>query len=183
MSKRIFFLFLQIILFLMVLGCSNSGNPNTIEVQPSNAVLTIGVVGAFPEVNEKHVTFKHYTLERLNENIDPTFDALFIMPNHLKEAAELQYAELYKKLPYPTFFIGSEKPYYAFINEDMTYESAPSAGTLSYTHGFVMLNNQYKIWEFGLYNDVVNEKNIKEMYTRVFETINNFKNYPIEKNN
>ena len=33
------------------------------------------------------------------------------------------------------------------------------------------------------YNDEKNEKNIKEMYTRVFETINNFKNYPIEKNN
>lgn len=173
MSKNMFILFIIIIFLLTIFGCSNTDKSNTIDVTPSNANLTIGVVGNFPKVNEKNITFKQYKLEQLNEKIDPNLDALFIMPDHLKEAAEPQFAELYKKLPYPTFFIGSESPVYAYINEDVTYETAYSGNTQMYTRGYFNLDNEkYLGWEFGLYNDVKNEENIKAMYTDVFETIN-----------
>ncbi len=113
MGKRIFLLCINIIFLLTIFGCSTSDESNTIDIIPSNVNLTIGVVGNFPEVNEKNITFKQYTLEQLNEKIDPNLNALFIMPNYLKEAAEPRFAELYNNLPYPTFFIGSEKLVYA----------------------------------------------------------------------
>lgn len=175
-SKRMMF-FILVFSIVNILGCSNINfdNPNTIEVTPSDAYLTIGVIGASPEVNEKNIIFKPYSVEQLDENVDPTLDALFVMPEHLEEAAEPEFAQLYRRLPYPTFFIGSEKLAYAFTEEDVTYETAFSGDKLMYTRG-VFFNpdtETYQGWEFGLYNDVRNEKNIKAMYTQVFETISN----------
>jgi len=177
MIKKIILLFLQILLLSIIIGCSNTNfeDQNTIEITPSDAYLTIGVIGAPPEINEKNITFKPYSLEQLDENNDPTLDALFVMPEHLEEAAEPEFAQLYRRLPYPTFFIGSEKLAYAFTEIDVTYETAFTGDKLMYTRG-VFFNpdtETYQGWEFGLYNDVKNEKNIKEMYTRVFETISN----------
>jgi len=181
MSKKIILLFFQIILIATTLGCTNSNfnDSNTIEVTPSDAYLTIGVIGTSPEVNEKNITFKPYSLEQLDENIDPTLDALFVMPEHLEEAAEPEFAQLYRRLPYPTFFIGSEKLAYAFTEEDVTYETAFTGDKLMYTRGvfFNPDSETYQGWEFGLYNDVRNEKNIKAMYTQVFETISNLSFY------
>lgn len=183
MKNRTWINLLQTIsLCFFLIGCSDEAPQESADSYIDPHPLTIGVVGNPPKVNETRVQFKKVDLKELNQNIDHSIDALFIMPEHLKEAGEPQYADLYKKLPYPTFFIGSKKMHTAFTEKDVSYDTAFTGDSLAYTRGFVQLENgQPKVWEFGLYNDEVNEKSIKEMYTRIFKAIIKFKNNPLSE--
>ncbi|EJL41684.1 lipoprotein [Brevibacillus agri] len=163
-------IFLHIILacLLLTAGCVNDNS----FAGNNEQNLKIGVIGQPPVVNE-NIDFIETTLESLINASDTEFHALFIMPECLEEASKPQFARLYKSLKYPVFFIGSTKSYYPFIEESLTYSTAPSTSSGMFATGFINEDGQYKIFEYGLENDEKTEKNLKLMYTNIFKTISN----------
>ncbi|CAH0344820.1 hypothetical protein [Bacillus sp. CECT 9360] len=164
------FLFFLVIMIILT-GCSSEETDSPIY---SGKNLDIGVVGKNPNVREDNVKFKSITLDELETNtekISTEFDAVFIMKEHLSQAAESKYANVYKILSIPTFFIESSKGYLPFVYEDITYENAPEINSQTYASGYLHDGEIYKSWDYGLYNDTFNETNIKDVYTRIFTTI------------
>lgn len=134
--------------------------------------LTIAVVGKAPEVREENIQFKEIDLEEINlKNLSSAYDSVFIMKEHLSEAATAPYAKVYKTANIPFFFIESEKTYLPFIDEDMEYEEAYDSKSGAYVNGYYQSTEQGQYWGFGLYNDTVNDTNVLDVYSRIFETI------------
>ncbi|WP_430789138.1 hypothetical protein VBD025_02875 [Virgibacillus flavescens] len=137
--------------------------------------LNIGVIGETPDVREQNVNFQSITLDKLESNVKnifTEFDAVFIMKEYLVQAGERQYAKVYSELEIPVFFIQSKKSYLPFIYDDMTYEESPNIEDQTYATGILSEEKDtFKTWGYGLYNDTENETNIKDVYTRIFTTI------------
>lgn len=141
--------------------------------------LIIGILGEELDVREENVSFEKLSfaeLEQNTEKISSEFDAVFIMTEILSEAADDRYASVYKDLTIPIFFIESTKAHVPFVNEDVTYETAPEVGGDSnYATGYLFSGTEaeYKddTWRYNLYNDIQNEANVKDVYSRIFDTI------------
>ena len=147
---------------------------NEVEDSPlyDGKPLTIAVVGNAPEVREENIQFKEIDLEEINlKNLSSAYDSVFIMKEHLSEAATAPYAKVYKTANIPFFFIESEKTYLPFIDEDMEYEEAYDSKSGAYVDGYYQSTEQGQYWGFGLYNDTVNDTNVLDVYSRIFETI------------
>jgi hypothetical protein len=134
--------------------------------------LVIGVIGEIPEVREEQIEFEKISLETLKNNqFNFSYDGILIMKNHFEEASKSEYAPIYKKSSIPIFFIESKKSYIPFINPDSNYESVSILDELNYATGIFILGEEMKYWTYGLYNDVQNEINIKDVYSRIFRDI------------
>ncbi|MET3195224.1 hypothetical protein [Bacillus sp. OAE603] len=171
--------YLPIVLLILVMltGC-NSDSVYTPPYDGKN--LVIGVIGNFPKVREDNVKFKKINFNKIEEekNLSSKFDAIFIMKEHLSEAANNRYAAVYKNSGIPFFFIESKKSYLAFVNEQFSYESAPDLGDPTYATGIYHFGKgKYQYCGYGLYNDKVNENNIKDVYSRIFTTTESGKCY------
>lgn len=92
----------------------------------------------------------------------------------MSEASNAEYVPVYKKSEIPFYFIGNEKSYVNFIEEDLSYENEPDKQNGMYITGLLYIKNKY--WGYGLYNDTKSEINIKGAYSRVFEDISKIKN-------
>lgn len=83
--------------------------------------------------------------------------------------------EVLKESKIPFFFIQTGKSYIPFIQEELSYEKAPEVQDQAYATGIIFDNDNdndnLKFWSYGLYNDIENEVNIKDVYSRIFETI------------
>ena len=99
------------------------------------------------------------------------YDAVFITKDNLQEASEEKYSLIYKKSKIPFFFIQSEKYHIPFTIEEISYEEIPDVDNLNYATGIIYNNDRTQAWGYGLYNDIENETNIKDVYSRMFETI------------
>ncbi|WP_077324776.1 hypothetical protein [Virgibacillus siamensis] len=138
--------------------------------------LKIAVVGELPEVKEKGLI--HFStideLKKLHSLNQQQFDAIFIMKEYLHQAAKKEYANIYKTSKIPFFFIQSEKIYLAFTKEDLSYEEASDLSNKDiYAVGYTTTNGEGRYWGYGLYNGKENDKNIKNVYTRIFKRIKN----------
>ncbi|WP_349409886.1 hypothetical protein [Pseudalkalibacillus sp. SCS-8] len=103
-------------------------------------------------------------------------DAVFIMPEHLKEAAGHRFAEVYNSLKIPIFFIGSEKHLVAFTSGGLSYEDAYDLENNEYAFGNLSTENgEKRIWEFGLYNDEETKAHVQRVYTRIFKAVEEIK--------
>ncbi|MFP3388749.1 hypothetical protein [Brevibacillus sp. SIMBA_040] len=122
-------------------------------------------------VDEKNIEFTEIELGKMSSTPDTEFHALFIMPEFLEEASSARFADLYKNLKYPVFFIGSKKSYYPFIEEALTYSKAPATNSGMFATGFINKNGQYTIFEYGFKNDEQTEENLRELYSNIFNTI------------
>ncbi|MBT2760077.1 hypothetical protein [Paenibacillus sp. ISL-20] len=138
--------------------------------------LVIGVIGETPQVREEgHVDFKEVTFEQLEDlDLSPELDAVFITKEHLVEASEPKYTEVYNKVEVPFFYIESKKSHVPFTIEELSYDEVPDLSTDMYATGYYGKDDQY--WGYGLYNDVMNETNIKAVYSRIFTTIESLHN-------
>jgi hypothetical protein len=164
-----------LLILVMLTGCK-SDTVDTPLYDGKN--LVIGVIGNSPKVREENVKFKNINFNKLEEgkNLSSAFDAIFIMKEHLSKAANSKYAAVYKNSGIPFFFIESTKSYIPFVNEHISYEDSPNIGDQTYATGYFQSGegkDQY--WFYGLYNDKVNENNIKDVYTRIFTTIESVK--------
>ncbi|MFN7249827.1 MAG: hypothetical protein ACK4M9_03460 [Anaerobacillus sp.] len=168
--KRIFRIqMLFLILLLVVSACAS--NPD-FELYEGRA-LKIAVIGETPKVIEEHIKFVEIKFDDLFDKELKYYDAIFIMEENLKEASQSQYADIYLHSTTPFFFIGATKSYLSFVEDDITYESDKELKEISnhYAIGYLSSKNgEDKYWYYGLYNDQFNERNIKEMYSRIFMT-------------
>ena len=166
-----------IILLMFFLGACTQDEVKS-EIY-SGRDLSIIVIGDTPEVREKNITFIQKSLEEIAGDVKKTsneFDAIFITPAQFSEADDDKYVATYQGLTIPTFFIESRKRHLPFVNENLTYETAPEIeGETSYATGYLYsgTKEEYKtdVWQYGLYNDVKNDVNIKDVYTRIFKTV------------
>ncbi|MNC33492.1 hypothetical protein D3C75_818850 [compost metagenome] len=159
------YIFVLMIPFIFT-GCS-SNSANTIYYAGKS--LDIGVVGDTPNVKNQNINFKEITLKQIEDQaVLSGLDAVFIMKEHLQEASVQKYAEVYKTAGIPFFFFESKKSFVPFINEDLEYDDVPDMSSDMYATGYFSLSEDTPIIGYGLYNDVENEKNIADVYSRVF---------------
>lgn len=168
----------KLIIFLLALFYLSACTQNTVNSeQYSGRNLEIGVVGKKPDVRERNINFVSIELKDIKEqNKIKKFDAVFIMKEYLIEAANDEYVESYQSGIVPFFFIESEKSYLPFVVHSSSYEGTPDAQIGDYATGYYNdPNGEMKYWGYGLYNDVQNEDNIKDVYSRIFKTIDEIK--------
>lgn len=135
--------------------------------------LNIGIIGEISKVRKDNITFNKIGFEDLKEeNILKKYDAVFITKDNLSEASREKYAHIYKECRVPFFFIENTKGHVPFTYDDISYEDADQAGNPpAYATGIYMKGNKLLSIEYGLYNDIENEKNIEDVYSRIFKTI------------
>jgi hypothetical protein len=178
--KKIYYLLVLSLPFFLI-ACNNVNDLDDTSNSDSynGSDLNIGVVGELPELEVDNVHFTRIYFNELENDVDAIsekFDSIFIMEDSLSEASQSQYAKVYSSLTIPTFFIKSKKSFIPFIVEDLVYEEVEFVKDLTYATGYLKISeNEQKSWGFGLYNDVENEKNIKDVYNRIFKTINEVK--------
>ncbi|UQW97648.1 hypothetical protein M2M59_01180 [Rummeliibacillus sp. G93] len=166
-------------LMVVLLGGCNIENSKTDMF--SGKELHIGVIGDIPEVFEKNIEFETISLKALKNrtnSLSKKFDAIFIMPKFLSDAANDQYVESYKRLTIPTFFIQSTKAHVPFVNKDVTYDSAPTStigGPNDYATGYLFTGSpkEYsdETWRYAMTEGANKEMEIKNVYSRIFKTI------------
>ncbi|APH07034.1 hypothetical protein A9C19_09440 [Bacillus weihaiensis] len=151
------------------------GNENEVKNSPlyEGIELTIAVVGEEPKIREKQIIFETINLEDLKQdNLFETYDAVFIMKEHLSATAKASFAKIYTSATLPFIFIETEKSYIPFVEEKTNYEAFPDVKSGDYAYGYYQVNKEEgRYWGYGLYNDTVNEVNVMDVYTRIFETI------------
>ncbi|WP_226528755.1 hypothetical protein [Metabacillus niabensis] len=160
-----------LIITLIIALSACSLNPD-LELYEGEA-LRIAVVGEPPDIKEEQVRFSEISFDELLSKELDSFDAVFIMKDHLYKAAESQYTDVYLNTNIPFFFI-SAKSHIPFTVKDTEYdESWNWTPGNSYTVGVLRSEegDSLRNWEFGLYNDEKTEEHIKEMYSRTFKEI------------
>ena len=172
-GQNYYFVAILILLVSSLSACTP--NPG-FELYEGNA-LHISVVGEPPEVKEEQVRFTKIAFDEMKNNKLDSYDAVIITENNLTKAAENQYAEIYLNSTIPFFFIGTDN-YVPFTEKDLEYnESMNWARGNGYAVGILNFqeSDELKKWEYGLYNDVKNDENVKDVYSRIFKTINELK--------
>lgn len=168
-GKNIFILTLLIGMLFLIAGCSNNPEFKLYDGKE----LSIAVLGTKPEAKEKQIEFQEIAFDEFNKEEIKKYDAVFITKENLSQAAESQYAEIYSNSHMPFFFIESNKDAYPFIDADLSYEDAREIPNHNYfATGFLeTLQNEQKTWTYDLYNDQVNEENIRDVFSKIFKTI------------
>ncbi|WP_454190171.1 hypothetical protein [Paenibacillus sp. Marseille-Q7038] len=134
--------------------------------------LRIGMVGEAPVVREKQVSFHNINLQQMKEQ-SIHLDAIFISKEFLVQAAAPEFAKVYKELEIPVFFLQSQRSYIPFFYEGISYEDAPdTSADLSFATALVpKQGNEMGYWQFEVYNDRRNKRNIQSVYSKMFGAI------------
>jgi hypothetical protein len=116
------------------------------------------------------ISFDEMTSEELK-----TYDAVFIRENNLSEAAESQYADVYLNSTIPFFFI-SVNNHIPFTVKETGYNESwnwTAGNGKNYAVGVLTFkeDESLKSWGFGLYNDKKTDEHIKDVFSRIFKTI------------
>ena len=161
---------LAIILFsvlFIVFGCSKP-EPE-FEIYKGKS-LHIGIIGEEPEIRENNIKFTRIDFSDIeNPNNLSKYDAIFITKDNLVEADKSKYAEIYNNSPIPFLFIQTPKSHIPFIYDDIDFEDISDDDSGAYASLYDGKSKKY--WGYGLYNDEVNERNIQDAYSRIFNTI------------
>lgn len=166
MKSKVNLAILVISILFIAFGCSKQNE--SIETEPYNGKsLHIGIIGEEPKVREEQIQFTGIDFNDL-QNVED-YDAIFITKENLKEADKTQYATVYNNSPRPFLFIETQKGYVPFISEEADFENYPDVDSGVYAYLYDSKSKKY--WGYGLYNDIVNEQNIQDAYSRIFKTI------------
>jgi len=164
--------YLCFILFILTVALTACTSRPEFELYEGNT-LRIAVVGEPPEVKEDQVRFTEISFDEMTREELNSYDAVFIRENHLFEAAEYKYADVYLDSDVPFFFIGTYN-YIPFTEKDLAYNHSWdwTAGN-SYAVGVLTSqgDDTVKHWEYGLYNDEKTDEHIADMYSRIFKTL------------
>jgi hypothetical protein len=100
--KRLSLIILVILMVMFATGCTVTINSVNTPLYYGKG-LSIGVVGEVPKVREEHVRFTSLSFDELEEydKLSSEYDAVFIMKEHVVEAAENKYAKVYKNAGIP----------------------------------------------------------------------------------
>lgn len=172
--KKVAIPLILILLLIPLNACSKKSNAADIY---TGKPLKIGVIGEFPDVNESKVSFISIDFnDLLSEDEIQKLDAVIIMKKHLQEASNSKYANVYQNSEKPFFFIESTKSYLPFVDENTRYDDAIDVNSGSYATGYINVDGKHTYWGYGLYDDQVNKKNIRDAYSRIFKTIEEYSN-------
>jgi hypothetical protein len=164
-----------IILCILLTGCGSVNVDKTKEYDGER--LRVGIIGNIPEIREKQVVFEEIDFDFLKkDDFDSRYNAIFISKENLSEAAKAEYAAIYKRVKIPFYFIETEKSYVPFVKEELDYEDGPDYDNGMYITGILNIGEKYRVTGYGLYNDTKNKRNIKCVYSRVFQQISEIKN-------
>ena len=162
---------------LTLSGCSTETSREENESLNNNAYLKIGIIGKKPHIKKENIKFEDLTFEQLKDTkkVSSDFDALFITKVNLKEADDEQYVTVYNNLKIPIFFLQTTTGFLPFVTEGLSYKEASELNH-SYASGYLKeKKSSYRYWEYGLNDDVLNEKNINNVYSRIFKTVEDVK--------
>ena len=86
--------------------------------------IHVAVVGKMPDIiiDENKVRLTSADLDTLNQEERLSYDAILVMENKLKDAANEKYKGLYLESGIPVFFVKSEASHLPFIDYDLTYD-------------------------------------------------------------
>jgi len=84
-------------------------------------------------------------------------DAVFITKEKLREAAEPQYAKVYKTAGVPFFFIESLKSYIPFTYEELSYDEVPDSLSNMYATGYYQYVDEMKFLGIWVIQRSINE--------------------------
>ena len=86
--------------------------------------IHVAVVGEMPniKVDKKKVKLIPASLDNLIQEGSLPYDAVLVMENKLKDAANEKYKDLYFESGIPIFFVKSEASHLPFIDYDLTYD-------------------------------------------------------------
>lgn len=165
--------FVLLLLLFALSGCTQSTHFKLYEGKP----LRIAVVGEPPEVKEEQVTFSKISFDKLTGEEIGSYDAVFITEENLPQASKSNYADTYLDSTIPFFFISANSHIPFTIKETEFNESWNWSTGNNYAVGVLASNEDksLKSWGFGLYNDKKTDENIKEVFSRIFETIEGLK--------
>lgn len=162
---------------LALSGCSTETSKEENASLNNGAYLKIGIVGEKPHIQKENIKFEALTLEQLKDTkkVSSNFDAVFITKGNLKKADDEKYVTVYDNLKIPIFFLQTTKGFLPFVTEGLSYKEASELNH-SYASGYLKeKKSSYRYWEYGLNDDVVNEKNINNVYSRIFKTVEDVK--------
>lgn len=168
-KRKEYLCFIFLILIVSLMACTSSPDFEAYEGDS----LKIAVVGNPPKVKEEQVRFTKISFDEMVSEEMNSYDAVFIREDYLLEASKNQYADVYLASSHPFFFIGTNN-FLPFTQEDYKYDKTSNwtSGT-SYTVGILASqeNDTLNAWGYSLSNDTKTDEYMKEMYSRVFKTI------------
>lgn len=175
--KRIFPFTFIILIIILATGCTTTADTVDTPLY-SGQSLSLAVIGEVPKVREEHIKFINISFDELEDytKLSSVYDAVFIMKEHLSEAAQGKYAKVYKNAGIPFFYIESTKSFMPFVAEELSYDDISDTGSGMYATGYLASDKGDRSWGYGLYNNIVNAPNIKSAYSRMFTTIDSVKN-------
>ncbi|WP_335870872.1 hypothetical protein [Bacillus sp. 2205SS5-2] len=169
LNRKRYLCFILLILTVALTACTSSPD---FEAYEGNS-LRIAVIGESPKVKVEQVRFTEISFDEMKSEELKSYDAVFIREDNLSEASESQYADVYLNSTIPFFFIGTDN-YVPFTEKDLVYDKTSNwTAGISYAVGLLASQEDgtLKKWEYGLYNDEKTDEHIKEMYSRIFKTI------------
>ncbi|MBU8906269.1 hypothetical protein [Desertibacillus haloalkaliphilus] len=167
--KNLIIAILTLLSFIFVVsGCSSEG-----EAEYAGEPLTIAVVGTEPSYDFDNIQFSKVNIDDLFEE-KGRYDALFVMEEMFLETSKSKYAELYKVLPYPTFFIGLNQAYEAFIDDELTILDFEESDSIAFAQGYFKHEQSEEFWTFVPPNPLKSENDYRSIYISIFNTIDEF---------
>jgi hypothetical protein len=164
--KNLIIATLSLLSFIFVVsGCSSEE-----EAEYTGEALTIAVVGTEPSYDFDNIQFSKVNIDNLFEE-EGHYDALFVMEETFLETSKSKYAELYKVLPYPTFFIGLNQAYEAFIDDELTILDFEESDSTAFAQGYFKHEHSEKFWTFVPPNPLESENDYRSIYIRIFNTV------------
>ncbi|MEH7115594.1 hypothetical protein V7124_25020 [Neobacillus niacini] len=161
--------FILLILLFALTACTQSPDFELYEGKP----LKIAVVGEPLKVNEEQVIFTEISFDEMASEELKSYDAVFITEENLPKAAESKYANIYLDSTIPFFFISANSHIPFTVKETEYDESWNWTAGQSYAAGVLNLKEDelLKSWGYSFYNDIKTNEQIKNVYSRIFKTI------------
>ncbi|AUD14973.1 MULTISPECIES: hypothetical protein [unclassified Planococcus (in: firmicutes)] len=158
--------FVIAILFIILLtGCSAQTELESYEGRD----LSIAVVGEAPDVEEQQVEFDEISFDEFEETTLWKYDAVFIMEEHLAEAAESEYTSVYMGVHIPFFFFGSNEGEGPLPDLGLAFGETEKD---YYATSFLQRsNNEQSIARYAVGDEGETEENIKALYAQMFRSI------------
>ncbi|MFJ7746902.1 amino acid oxidase [Peribacillus sp. NPDC097295] len=152
---------------VLLAACSNS------EVKYDGAPLKIAVIGETPSFQNKNIRVEPLSLDKFIEEstlISANYDAVMLSKDVFEAASDDKFVDVYTSSEIPIVFLNSSKRHYPFVNEDITYETAPDSLTDG-SHTTVYLHDDHANKDDAWFFHLDDKKNENELYTKLFKKI------------
>ncbi|AQQ53213.1 hypothetical protein [Planococcus lenghuensis] len=165
MKRHWMFSFFIVCLAYLLAGCS------TYEAEAyEGAALKIAVAGTAPPYELSEVEFEEVHIDELVEAAGQ-YDALFIMEETFDQTSQDNYISLYESLPYPTFFIGLDKPIEVFVSEGFSLSDFTEDMSTAFAQGYYKHDSGTLEWTFV---PSTPEEELRSLYVGIFKVIDDF---------